>query len=81
MLSPLFLIGLAAAGALFMTVGILALKFPKRAAEIVEVFESTGAMQLLGPSIRFVAIAWIAGGALFIAAVTAYSVVYVFAAK
>ena len=81
MVTPISLIGLVAVGGLFMAVGILAVRFPKRAAEIVEILESTRAMKLLGPSIRFVAITWIAFGALFIAVVTAYSIVYLLAAK
>jgi hypothetical protein len=81
MVSPFGLFEIAGLAALLMALGILALRFPKRAAEIVEIFESTGALRLHGPSVRFVAIGWIAFGGLLIAAVAVYCIFYGFSSN
>jgi hypothetical protein len=79
--SPVGLLGLIPVGALFICLGILALRFPTKAADIRVALESRTPMRLLGPSVRFVAIAWVILGSGWIVLICVYSIVYAFIAK
>ena len=81
MKSPVELLGLIPVGALFICLGILALRFPAKEAEIRVALESRTPMRLLGPSVRFDAIAGVIFGSAWIVLIGVYSIVYAFIAK